>query len=1473
MIILGEYICAGERRLRWDKMDIYQNSKSFLSTLLGGGIHSKLPLLFLTILLLAAPAFAAHTSNADLAPEWSPAGQSVDYAVTITNNGPDDIDEVRIYMNQNYTYGSDPCEDKIGWEKNWIIVKQACHYIAENSSSRITPGNSDIFNFTATTPSNGCEFTWEFESRDVTFPNTGSIQYLNDSTSVDDIEPAIIKTVGEPKVACEGPECDYWITQDTEIRIEAYDQGECGISGLNYCEYRYSVDGSYDSQVGGMDWTRIQWQNVQIGQPPHYFFKFKFDEDSEHFMEVRCYDIAGNDAYHGQTLKVDDTPPTTLKRFIGPQKIIDGPNGKIEWIDGVTTIETAAADGGDICHIGVENTFYKIIPADDVTCETSCIDWQTSPPTGDGWTTYTGPIGEIPDSCHVMEYYSVDLLGNIEEVQTNCFFVDKKAPIVDKNNGEAIRDIGEPAFTNDGNPEGEFHWITQNMPITFTCTDQQPHPSGDEQLCYKVSYDYPNWGYITDTYCDGPLNSEGYCCVDAAPFVFKFKEDSMHNLEYYCEDAVEKKSEEHVQYYKVDTRDPTVEKILNKPYFGACPPRPGTDDECFVDTATTIELEIEDEGTCAIDQVTCKWKYNVNGGEWSDWSTRFPINFPEESRHELQIECSDLLGNTWEDTEYFSVDKTPPETTKTYGDPFYQDEGGEWILPTTEITLTVEDAGPHKSGIAETQYRVSGALADRFCNNCEGWMQAFRPDMGPWNTYTSPFTIGEESCHVIEFRSIDNVGKEEEIDWQCVFVDDSAPVMGDKVIGDPQIVKNDVTYITQSTPITMSCWDAEPHPVDHVSLWYRYRISDDCETWGDWTDWVDPTGQTVEKTIRFEQDSCHELEYYCADILGNETRVYSEIDIVDTVGPLIEKTVVGPNTGDCPPGTDDICFIDGVTEIHVRAYDPLPHPVDQVVCDWDYTVTGGDKTGSGASGVTSPFVINFPEESEHLLQIDCYDALGNQTTDVETFFVDKTPPAISKWYSVDHSFQGRVENWFAEWINSDATIFGAVTDAGPHKSGIAEVKYRTTRVNDEYCRNYGQTSVVAVEPTGGPVLDPYLCQDAVGSGDWTTVSPEDYDEFEFGIDEQSCHLIEIFAEDNVEKDSLHKQCVFVDNNAPTPIKTVGEPKTVWDGKDSIFYDIEGFCTEPDNCWRVTLFTPIKLDCTDPEPHPVDHETVCFYVELDAEDATNGYCTEMEGDYNANGDSYCCLESTTDTFFFMEETEHNLKYYCEDALGNIGPIDDEKFKVEGTKFEIELNKKWNLISVPFVLLDNDVETVFSSVAANVESVWAYDASVGPDGTWYVYSPGAPAGANSLKKIIPGWGYWLAAYNPDTLVIGGSLFSPATTPPSRDLKKGWNLIGYYGADDGGDPPTAIDVYDGPDGDGKMAHCALYSLGSSVWDKGWTSLFTYWEQDNPNQWNLLDKTDDMDPGAGYWVSIPEDYPYNVTTSCGFLMDIIGP
>ena len=58
--------------------------------------------------------------------------------------------------------------------------------------------------------------------------------------------------------------------------------------------------------------------------------------------------------------------------------------------------------------------------------------------------------------------------------------------------------------------------------------------------------------------------------------------------------------------------------------------------------------------------------------------------------------------------------------------------------------------------------------------------------------------------------------------------------------------------------------------------------------------------------------------------------------------------------------------------------------------------------------------------------------------------------------------------------------------------------------------------------------------------------------FEIEFAEDSCHQIEIVATDNVEKQTVHRQCVFVDNKAPEPVKQAPSVKVEFNAETQAF---------------------------------------------------------------------------------------------------------------------------------------------------------------------------------------------------------------------------------------------------------------------------------------------------------------------------------
>ena len=1059
------------------------------------------------------------------------------------------------------------------------------------------------------------------------------------------------------------------------------------------------------------------------------------------------------------------------------------------------------------------------------------------------------------DSCHLIEFYAVDKLGNTEEVNKQCVFVDNKPP-------EGTKTVGEPSKVC-GNQSDCNYWVTQNTPITLTCTDQEPHPVDNEKVCYKI---YVDGNDNTTNYCThfgGTPTQEGYCCFSKQT-TLNFLEDSNHTLKYYCEDALGNKNNVDIEHFKVDSQAPTITKTVSGKYYGNCNPIID-DNQCWLKdwtngtgaTITVNSQDLENNG-CSIDKVECQWWYYRDGqGPYyvgtdtpisgkSGWLTPpFDIKFYDETQHELHINCTDELGNWHEDVETFYVDSSGPNVIKEFIGPWYRNQSGvEWIDTVTKINLTAHDNPQEPCAVDNsTIYWKDNYFPNQndwnYCyQTCAGWTphtpsNPLNPTGEGWNEYREPFNDLNESCHVLEYYAVDALGNVGPIGVNCFFSDHTKPV-ANLTVGSPSIEcenQSDCDYWVRDhvTPIYLNCENSGPHPSPLDKI--QWRIWDDVT--GNWTEWnKSQAGGNI--TLIFNEDSVHKIQYKCNDTVGKESDVKEKVFRVDSTPPNITKTMLGSEgkdwEGSCPPkNPGDICYVKGDSGILVNVYDPDPTgkgcAVDHVNCSYE---VWWNNTLIDTGTFTNSTEIKFNEDSAHNVTIYCEDALGNSIEDNETFLVDKKPPVTIKTYG-----EPKLSNGTHLWITSSTLINLTATD---NKIGVDYIEYRVSYIGNETC--------------------PEVC-DYNGTGNWTKVNG---DFAQFTVNEASCHLIEFRAVDKFGNDeTIHKQCVMVDNTPPEPNKTVGKPKEIWDGKDAVFYNISDKCWSDGNdsieCWKVTRGTPITMSCIDPEPHPVNHAKVCFAVGVDGEDNTTQYCAAYGGTMEEDG--FCCLNNTIENFTFLERTEHELEYYCVDALGNKGELDIEKFKVIGDPFKIKLNKKWNLISVPFVLLDNNVTRVFKDINNEVESVWTYDAATNQ---WLVYRPGKENTSN-LKEVNPGWGYWVMAYNDTELIIGGDLYNPAITPPSRELKEGWNLIGYYGLEN-----ETKNYYEGPIGKGRTAYCALYTLRNeeSIYPPTkWSSLLTYWEPLD-EEFIELGVCDQLDPGAGYWIYVDEDKGYTRATVC---------
>jgi hypothetical protein len=116
----------------------------------------------------------------------------------------------------------------------------------------------------------------------------------------------------------------------------------------------------------------------------------------------------------------------------------------------------------------------------------------------------------------------------------------------------------------------------------------------------------------------------------------------------------------------------------------------------------------------------------------------------------------------------------------------------------------------------------------------------------------------------------------------------------------------------------------------------------------------------------------------------------------------------------------------------------------------------------------------------------------------------------------------------------------------------------------------------------------------------------------------------------------------------------------------------------------------------------------------------------------------------------------------------------------SQYEVSLNSGWNFVSTPVAPVYTAIEMAIQNISSPPRVIWGYDNEAK---VWKRYIPGGQG--NSLTAIEAGKGYWIYMDTAGSIVFVG-------TPASRTvhLYEGWNLVGYAGADGGGDPRTVLD-----------------------------------------------------------------------------------
>ena len=176
-------------------------------------------------------------------------------------------------------------------------------------------------------------------------------------------------------------------------------------------------------------------------------------------------------------------------------------------------------------------------------------------------------------------------------------------------------------------------------------------------------------------------------------------------------------------------------------------------------------------------------------------------------------------------------------------------------------------------------------------------------------------------------------------------------------------------------------------------------------------------------------------------------------------------------------------------------------------------------------------------------------------------------------------------------------------------------------------------------------------------------------------------------------------------------------------------------------------------------------------------------------------------------------------------------EDVSVTVAGVSFVVELNKGWNLMSLPIIPDNSAIATVLAGIGTNwqtkVEYVWYYDPTItDPTKRWRSYKPGLSN--PTLNKIEDGKAYWIHMEDAAQLtVVGVAIVLPGEVPPTYSVRAGWNMVGFKSIE----PMKAGDYLEGTD--------LVRTYGYDLKQGGWFPLAA---------------SANMTAGLGYWVAFSE-------------------
>ncbi|MEO0294250.1 MAG: CARDB domain-containing protein, partial [candidate division WOR-3 bacterium] len=872
--------------------------------------------------------------------------------------------------------------------------------------------------------------------------STGDLNPVEVRLKIDNTEPITTLHIGPPHyLLVEGS--PLYITSTTPLSITGEDVEKNNVtSGVDSTYYRID-DNLWNVYAGG---------------------EFKVRDEGIHVIEYYSVDRAGNrEEVKSTELFVDNTPPVTT--LIPGTPSYEPADSSQLYISSKTALSLKTDDVG----CGVDTTYYRI---DDNT-----------------WNVYTGvEFNLVEEGTHIIEYYSVDKLGNREEIKSRKLTMDNTPPL-------SYLVFGEPKKLFNGilyiSPETPI-WIealdTCGIASFFyavsTISGDVLQPWTEALGSFNIPYTPPHYRYVISYYsvdnlgnaespkdtvvafdCEPPITTlhiglpryplaasgEPQYITSATPLSFEATDDisGVDSLYYridggiwianryppagdHIEFKVEGEGIHFVEYYSIDRAgNREVVKIKeirvdNTPPISKRTLGEPQFDSLFISSKTPIVISSFDPISLGVASGIWEIYYRINEGSWEEVE-RNMAEFSisgEDGVYKIEYYGKDHVENA----EKIKEDSLKLDNTVPFSTlkvgEPYYSITGSPIFINSETKVEIISLDPEINGVSSGLNRIEYYI-----------------DNEPFKDYDSGFSVIDlDGLHKIYYRSIDNVNNVEDVKDTTFYLDNTAPVTS-LDIGEPHYLGGDslgLIYLTSLTPITLLVTDGEGSGVKSSD----YQIDD--------LGWV-----SYDKEVTFDfskvGEGMHILYYRSIDNLGNEEEMKSFYFAVDNTPP-ISKLISGEPSFELPADSLGRTLITSRTPLILTAIDPISSDVASGVKEVEYIITelsaGSSQLTATMEGDSVMFTIT-GEDGSYKVDYRARDNVLNlESFNSRYYELDNTPPLAMIISPLDSTM-----------VSDEITIIGTAKDSHfkeyvlEYGIGLDPTDWNIIRVGDKEVRD------------------------------------------------------------------------------------------------------------------------------------------------------------------------------------------------------------------------------------------------------------------------------------------------------------------------------------------------------------------------------------------------------------------------------------